>query len=53
MNHKRRRPKHRRAGCLMCKPHKDERGKGGWSNWVRRQSELRARADEVEQRNGC
>ncbi len=26
MNHKRRRPKHRRAGCLMCKPWKDERG---------------------------
>lgn len=24
-NHKRRRPKHQRAGCLMCKPHKDER----------------------------
>jgi hypothetical protein len=25
VNHKRRRPKHQRAGCLMCKPHKDER----------------------------
>lgn len=24
-NHKRRRPKHQRAGCLLCKPHKDER----------------------------
>lgn len=22
MNHKRGRPKHRRAGCLTCKPHK-------------------------------
>jgi hypothetical protein len=22
MHHKRRRPKHRRAGCLLCKPHK-------------------------------
>lgn len=22
MHHKRRRPKARRAGCLMCKPHK-------------------------------
>jgi len=22
---KRRRPKHQRAGCLMCKPYKDER----------------------------
>lgn len=25
MNHKRGRPKHQRAGCLLCKPHKDER----------------------------
>jgi hypothetical protein len=25
MNHKRRRPKHQRAGCLFCKPQKDER----------------------------
>jgi hypothetical protein len=25
MNHKRKRPKHQRAGCLLCKPHKDER----------------------------
>lgn len=25
MNHKRKRPKHQRAGCLFCKPHKDER----------------------------
>ena len=22
MNHKRKRPKHRRAGCLLCKPNK-------------------------------
>jgi hypothetical protein len=22
MNHKRKRPKHRRAGCLLCKPSK-------------------------------
>lgn len=27
MNHKRRRPKHQRSGCLMCKFHKDERRK--------------------------
>jgi hypothetical protein len=27
MNHKRKRPKHQRSGCLMCKPHKDEREK--------------------------
>lgn len=25
MNHKRGKPKHLRAGCLWCKPHKDER----------------------------
>lgn len=25
-HHKRRRPKHRRAGCLLCKRWKDERG---------------------------
>lgn len=25
MHHKRKRPKHRRSGCLICKPHKDER----------------------------
>lgn len=24
-HHKRKRPKHRRAGCIFCKPHKDER----------------------------
>lgn len=24
-HHKRKRPKHQRAGCLMCKPYKDER----------------------------
>lgn len=29
MHHKRKRPKHQRAGCLMCKPWKDERGKNG------------------------
>ncbi len=26
-NHKRRRPKSRRAGCLWCKPHKHQRVK--------------------------
>lgn len=24
-HHKRRRPKHQHSGCLLCKPHKDER----------------------------
>ena len=27
-NHKRKRPKHQRAGCLFCKSWKDERQKG-------------------------
>jgi hypothetical protein len=31
-HHKRRRPKHQRAGCLMCKPWKDDRN--GVSRWV-------------------
>lgn len=25
MKHKHKKPKHQRAGCLMCKPHKDGR----------------------------
>jgi len=29
MHHKRGRPKNRRAGCLMCKPHKANGAKGG------------------------
>ena len=28
MNHKRGRPKNRRAGCLLCKPHKANGAKG-------------------------
>lgn len=35
-NHKRKRPKHQRAGCLQCKPHKDERGPGEQKPSVRR-----------------
>ena len=37
MNHKRKRPKNKRAGCLMCKPNKmngynkDKLGHTGWS----------------------
>jgi len=31
MHHKRRRPKNRRAGCLMCKPHK----MNGWRKAVK------------------
>jgi hypothetical protein len=28
VNHKRKKPKHQRAGCIFCKPWKDERAKG-------------------------
>ena len=31
MHHKRKRAKHRRAGCLLCKPYK----RGGQSKYVR------------------
>lgn len=30
MNFKRKRPKSGRAGCLLCKPHKDQRVKDSW-----------------------
>ena len=32
MHHKRKRPKDRRAGCLLCKPHKANRAKGREEN---------------------
>jgi hypothetical protein len=41
MNHKRRRPKNRRAGCLMCKPHKMN-GAGG--SWCQHRKQMRADA---------
>lgn len=41
---KRKRPKHQRAGCLMCKPFKDERGKNGFEAQSRQ--EKRARVAE-------
>ena len=44
MNHKRKRPKHQRAGCLMCKPHKDERGAN--ADRVQPMAERRAREAE-------
>ena len=31
MHHKRKRAKHRRAGCLLCKPHK----RSGWPKLVK------------------
>lgn len=52
-NHKRGRPKHQRAGCLMCKPHKDERGKQEQKASIRRQLDgterwLETLSDEVK-----
>lgn len=39
MNHKRRRPKNRRAGCLLCKPHKANGAKQRNPPRVRRQTQ--------------
>ena len=47
-NHKRRRPKNRRAGCLMCKPHKANWAKGSHNHQTRQ--EKKARQSEKEQR---
>lgn len=55
-HHKRRRPKNRRAGCLMCKAQKGngvkKRGKvtNGWGGRARTwQQEIRGWLDEKEQ----
>jgi hypothetical protein len=54
-NHKRRRPKNRRAGCLMCKPHKGngvkKRGRVGGLGSVCRtwKDELVGYLSEIEQ----
>lgn len=32
MHHKRKRPKNRRAGCLLCKPHKANGLKGSFDH---------------------
>jgi hypothetical protein len=49
-HHKRKRPKHRRAGCLMCKAHKDERGKNGFGAQSRQEQRARVaeRYDEFD-----
>lgn len=47
MHHKRKRPKNRRAGCLMCKPHKMNGLKGSFKAKIRR--EQKAIIDEEEQ----
>jgi hypothetical protein len=43
MNHKRKRPKNKRAGCLLCKPHK--------ANGADRRTFQEKRQDEKEERN--
>lgn len=56
MNHKRKRPKHQRAGCLMCKPHKDERGKNSIKNHTRQLKKLdtiEVLQDDVYDENEC
>lgn len=47
-NHKRRRPKNRRSGCIFCKPFKANGSKGTLEaqTW----QERRARVSESEQR---
>jgi hypothetical protein len=47
-NFKRGRAKNRRAGCLMCKPHKANGSKGSLNNQTRQ--EKKARLCEKEQR---
>lgn len=47
-HHKRRRPKNRRAGCLLCKPHKANGGTNGFNKQTRQ--EQRARLSERELR---
>lgn len=45
-NHKRRRPKNRRAGCLMCKPHKQNHAKGHGLSIADLRRELAAHSTE-------
>lgn len=46
MNHKRGRPKNRRAGCLMCKPHKANHAKASYKLTA---TDLRQRDRERDQ----
>jgi hypothetical protein len=48
-NHKRKRPKSARAGCILCKPHKDNAFKDQEQSQT--MQERRARVSEREQRN--
>ena len=47
MNHKRKRPKNRRAGCLLCKPRKANGSKG--SAEMQTIQERKAVEDEAQQ----
>ena len=47
-NHKRGRPKDRRAGCLLCKPHKSNGAKG--TKGAKKRQELRADDREKDMR---
>ncbi len=49
-HHKRGKPKHQRAGCLYCKPHKDERVKGAKES--KAPQERRADLNENEPAHG-
>ena len=49
MNHKRRRPKSTRSGCLMCKSHKHQAAKDKFCNQT--EQEKRAIVSEAEQRS--
>ena len=50
MHHKRKRPKNRRAGCLLCKPHKANHAKGSFNN--QRLQERRAiETERIARRN--
>lgn len=56
MNHKRKRPKSRRAGCMMCKPYKHqsygknraEREIGGTGGFGKIRAAIHSRADLEE-----
>jgi hypothetical protein len=48
MHHKRKRPKDRRAGCLLCKPHKSNRAKDKEESQTLQ--ERKARESEESQR---
>lgn len=49
MNHKRKGPKSTRAGCLMCKPHKDQRRKDSESAQTMQERRARIADKEADQ----